>query len=166
MRVVMILAAESEADSNDGAVKTSLADVAAPYYALRDAGIEVVLASPKGGAPLQIGMEDSKAEIRRLRGDREALDEFNDTLRLDRVYVEDFDGAFLASRTAFRAGRHVDKIVSTLLAQHKPVAITSGSLAAFSNETFPCGLIVGQHGQSPLETARALIQRVCKGNEK
>jgi putative intracellular protease/amidase len=70
------------------------------YYALADAGAEIVLASPLGGQPPIDPRSDDPvhpdASVRRFRQDRQARELLADTLRLDQVAAADFDAAMIA----------------------------------------------------------------------
>ena len=75
-----------------------LEELAAPYYAFRDAGAEVVLASPKGGQP-PVDPKSSEASFqtdltRRFEADAAAKAQLAATLRLDGVSQAGFDGVF------------------------------------------------------------------------
>jgi putative intracellular protease/amidase len=51
MKVLMILTSHSELGNTGRKTGFWLEELAAPYYAFKDAGAEVVLASPLGGQP-------------------------------------------------------------------------------------------------------------------
>jgi putative intracellular protease/amidase len=74
-----------------------LEELAAPWYAVSDAGHSAVLASPKGGAaPVDPGSNaDETSAARRFRDDSEALYRLDHTLPLDEVQWQDFDAVFL-----------------------------------------------------------------------
>jgi putative intracellular protease/amidase len=75
-----------------------LEEFAAPYYALRDAGAEVTLASPAGGQPPLDPKSDSPENqtdaTRRFRADRTAQEVLASTRKLDEVSAGDFDAVF------------------------------------------------------------------------
>ena len=75
-----------------------LEELAAPYYALKDAGAEIVLASPKGGQPpLDPKSDDPDAQTedtRRFKADAEAQAALGSTVELSSVKAEDFDAVF------------------------------------------------------------------------
>lgn len=75
-----------------------LEELAAPYYAFRDAGCQLTLASPTGGQPPldpKSDAEESQTEAtRRFRRDAEARAQLADTRRLAEVRAEDFDAVF------------------------------------------------------------------------
>jgi len=73
-------------------------ELAAPYYALVDKDVEIVLASTKGGQP----PIDPKSEepsfqtdnTKRMDNDSVLLDKLKNTIPLDEVKMEDYDGVF------------------------------------------------------------------------
>jgi putative intracellular protease/amidase len=75
-----------------------LEELAAPYYAFKDAGAEVTLASPKGGQP----PIDPKSDLpenqtpaqARFKKDKEAQRALAQTVRLADVRAEDYDTVF------------------------------------------------------------------------
>jgi len=75
-----------------------LEEFAAPYYVLRDAGAEVVLASPAGGQPpLDPKSDEPDAQTdatRRFAQDKEAQSHLANTHRLGEVKAEEFDAVF------------------------------------------------------------------------
>jgi putative intracellular protease/amidase len=84
----------------DTGMKTGfwLEEFAAPYYVLRDAGVQITIASPKGGQP----PVDPKSELpewqteatKRFRGDPVAQKELANTKKLSDVSEDDFDAPF------------------------------------------------------------------------
>ncbi|AZB28494.1 type 1 glutamine amidotransferase domain-containing protein [Chryseobacterium balustinum] len=73
-------------------------ELAAPYYALSDKGVEITLASPKGGQPpIDPKSEDPSAQTdatRRMDGDQALKDKLKNTHQLSDVKSEDFDAVF------------------------------------------------------------------------
>ena len=51
MKVLMVLTSHSELGNTGKKTGFWVEEFASPYYTLKDAGIDVVLASPKGGQP-------------------------------------------------------------------------------------------------------------------
>lgn len=73
-------------------------ELAAPYYALADKGIEIVLASVKGGQP-PIDPKSEEASFqtettKRMDNDTVLLDKLKNTIPLEEVKMEDFDAVF------------------------------------------------------------------------
>nr|WP_314492083.1 type 1 glutamine amidotransferase domain-containing protein [uncultured Chryseobacterium sp.] len=73
-------------------------ELAAPYYALSDQGVEVTLASPKGGQPpIDPKSEDPSSQTdatRRMDDDAVLKDKLKQTHKLSEVRSEDFDAVF------------------------------------------------------------------------
>lgn len=98
MRVLMVLTSHDQL--GDTGLKTGfwLEEFAAPYYVFKDAGAEVVLASPAGGQPPL----DPKSELpdfqtdmtHRFNADPDARRALANTVKLDTVSSKDFDAVF------------------------------------------------------------------------
>lgn len=73
-------------------------ELAAPYYALSDKGVEIILASPKGGLPpIDPKSEDPSSQTdatRRMDKDIVLQDKLKNTYKLTDVKSEDFDAVF------------------------------------------------------------------------
>lgn len=73
-------------------------ELAAPYYALSDKGIEITLASPKGGQPpIDPKSEDPTFQTdttRRMDKDAVLLDKLKTTIKLEDVKMSDYDAVF------------------------------------------------------------------------
>ena len=90
----------SHEDLGDTGLKTGFwsEELAAPYYALIDQGVEVTLASPKGGQP-PIDPKSNLIEFqtdatRRMDTDTVLLTKLKNTLLLNQVNQRDFDAVF------------------------------------------------------------------------
>lgn len=130
MKILMVLTSHDQLGDTGRKTGFWLEELAAPYYAFRDAGAEVVLASPKGGqAPVDPKSSESSFQTdltRRFEADTAAKTQLAATLRLDSVSQADFD-------TVFYPGGHgplwdlaEDKasidLIEAFVAAHKPVA--------------------------------------------
>lgn len=98
MKVLMVLT--SHATLGDTGHRTGfwLEELASPYYVFRDAGLDVVLASPAGGQPPLDPRSDqpesqTPATVR-FNGDADALAQLADTRRLADVVDEELDALF------------------------------------------------------------------------
>lgn len=73
-------------------------ELAAPYYTLADKGVEITLASPKGGLPpIDPKSEDPASQTdatRRMDSDDVLKDKLQNTHKLSEVKSEDFDAVF------------------------------------------------------------------------
>ncbi|MEO6854119.1 MAG: type 1 glutamine amidotransferase domain-containing protein [Rhodoferax sp.] len=98
MKILMVLTSHDKL--GDTGLKTGfwLEELAAPYYAFKAAGAEIVLASPNGGQP-PLDPKSNEAAFqteltRRFEADTEATAQLAATLRLDSVSQADFDTVF------------------------------------------------------------------------
>jgi putative intracellular protease/amidase len=131
MKILMVLTSHDQLGDTGRKTGFWLEELAAPYYAFRDAGAEVVLASPKGGLPpLDPKSNEPSFQTdltRRFEADSAANAQLATTRRLDGVSQAEFD-------TVFYPGGHgplwdlaEDKnsigLIESFLAAAKPVAL-------------------------------------------
>ncbi|AHZ80384.1 MULTISPECIES: type 1 glutamine amidotransferase domain-containing protein [Pseudomonas] len=98
MKVLMVLTSHGQLGNTGLKTGFWLEEFAAPYYVFKDAGAEVVLASPAGGQPPldpKSELPDFQTEMtHRFNGDLEAHTALANTVRLDSVSEEGFDAVF------------------------------------------------------------------------
>ena len=98
MKILMVLTSHDQLGDTGNKTGFWLEEFAAPYYVLRDAGAEVVLASPAGGQPpLDPKSDEPDAQTdatRRFAQDQEAQSHLANTHRLGEVKAEEFDAVF------------------------------------------------------------------------
>ena len=98
MKILMVLTSHDQLGDTGHKTGFWLEEFAAPYYALKDAGAEIVIASPKGGQPPldpKSDAEDAQTDdTRRFKADAEAQDALATTVLLSDVKAEDFDAVF------------------------------------------------------------------------
>jgi putative intracellular protease/amidase len=98
MKVLIVLTSHDELGTTGRKTGFWLEELAAPYYRFRDAGFDLVLASPKGGRPPLDPKSNEPAnqtdETRRFEADPAAMDALAHTVRLDSVADDDFDTVF------------------------------------------------------------------------
>jgi putative intracellular protease/amidase len=172
MRVLVILIPEGgPPDGGDSFVRLERA--LGPYYAFRDADVEVVLASSEGGSPSIRNLSDSHASteiMKRFRHDQSTVDEFADTLSLDQVYTEDFDAAFCVGLpdSIWRPEHEgsAGALISRLLDAGKPVAVLPSGVNLAPNGAGDGLLIVGDSSKSPIPAAQALMAAVRQTHPK
>ncbi len=98
MKILMVLTSHDQL--GDTGLKTGfwLEELASPYYTFKDAGVEIALASPKGGQP-PLDLKSDEADFQtdatqRFKEDVEAQELLANTMRLDAIDPADFDGVF------------------------------------------------------------------------
>jgi putative intracellular protease/amidase len=141
MKVLMVLTSHSELGNTGKKTGFWIEEFAAPYYVLSDAGLEVVLASPKGGQP-PIDPKSAEPDAQTMATQRfdkdEALkQELANTQRLSEVDAEDFDAVFFPGGHGPLWDLTVDpdaiRLVETFLGAKKPVAAVCHAPAVLLN---------------------------------
>ena len=148
MKILMVLT--SHADLGNTGEKTGfwLEEFAAPYYVFRDAGAEVVIASPHGGQPPLDPKSDADdaqtPATRRFRADPEATAALASTHRLSDVVADDFDAVFYPGGHGplWDLAEDLDSIglIESTYAAGKPVAAVCHAPAVFRHAIDPDGL--------------------------
>ena len=137
----MVLTSHDKLGNTDEKTGFWVEEFAAPYFAFKDAGYEITLASPLGGQP----PIDPKSELadfqtadtQRFDSDEQVKDQLSNTLKLNQVNASDYDAVFYP-------GGHgplwdlVDDVDSIALIQstieaNKPVATVCHSSAVLLN---------------------------------
>lgn len=98
MKIVMVLTSHDQLGNTGRKTGFWLEEFAAPYFVFRDAGVELTLASPKGGQPpidpksdLPENQTDAMA---RFKKDARAQKDLSQTVRLETIKSEDYDTVF------------------------------------------------------------------------
>lgn len=98
MKILMVLTSHDELGNTGEKTGFWLEEFAAPYYTFKDAGAELVLASPKGGQPPldpKSDLPDFQTELTyRFKDDADAQAALANTVKLDSVNQADFDAVF------------------------------------------------------------------------
>jgi putative intracellular protease/amidase len=98
MNILMVLTSHDRLGDTGEKTGFWLEEFAAPYYALKDAGATLVLASPAGGQPPLDPKSDAPDaqtdDTRRFKADPEAQKALAETVKLSEVQADDFDGVF------------------------------------------------------------------------
>ena len=140
-KVLLVLTSHGELGMTGLQTGFWLEEFAAPYYALKDAGVEITLASPKGGQPPL----DPKSEqemfqtdaTRRFLKDTEAQLLLAKTVKLASVSHEDFDAVFYSGGYGPLWDLAEDKasiaLIEGFYGTNKPVASVCHAPAIFKN---------------------------------
>jgi putative intracellular protease/amidase len=98
MKILIVLTSHDKLGDTGKPTGFWLEEFAAPYYVFKDAGAEIVLASPKGGQPPldpKSDEPDAQTEMtRRFNDDAEARSLLASTRKLGEVSAQDFDAVF------------------------------------------------------------------------
>jgi putative intracellular protease/amidase len=98
MKILMVLTSHDQLGDTGRKTGFWLEEFAAPYFVFRDAGVELTLASPKGGQPpidpKSDLPENQTPAMTRFKKDAAAQKALSQTVRLADVRAEDFDTVF------------------------------------------------------------------------
>jgi putative intracellular protease/amidase/catechol 2,3-dioxygenase-like lactoylglutathione lyase family enzyme len=98
MKILMVLTSHNQLGNTGRPTGFWLEEFAAPYFVFRDAGIELTLASPKGGQPPLDPKSDlpenQTPAMARFKKDAPAQKALANTVQLADVKAEDFDTVF------------------------------------------------------------------------
>jgi putative intracellular protease/amidase len=98
MKIVMVLTSHDQLGNTGRKTGFWLEEFAAPYYVFHDAGVELTLASPKGGQPPVDPKSDEPANqtpaMARFKKDAAAQKALSQTVKLADVKSEDYDTIF------------------------------------------------------------------------
>jgi putative intracellular protease/amidase len=98
MRIVMVLTSHDQLGNTGRKTGFWLEEFAAPYFVFRDAGVELTLASPKGGQPPVDPKSDlpenQTPAMARFKEDRAAQQALAQTVKLAEMRAENFDTVF------------------------------------------------------------------------
>jgi putative intracellular protease/amidase len=129
-KVLMVLTSHSELGNTGRKTGFWLEELAAPYYTFKDAGVEVVLASPAGGQPPLDPKSNEPSfqtdQTRRFEADAAATAQLAATVRLDSVNQADFDTVFYPGGHGplwdLAEDQHSIALIESFIAANKPVA--------------------------------------------
>src|ERR1700751_5568913 len=154
MKILMVLTSHDQLGNTGRKTGFWLEEFAAPYFVFRDAGVELTLASPKGGQPpidpKSDLPENQTPAMARFKKDEKALKVFANTVKLEDVRAENFD-------TVFYSGGHgpmwdlAESPVSIALLESfygsgKPIALVCHSPGVLRQEKDQGELLVkGKH---------------------
>lgn len=98
MKILMVLTSHDQLGNTGRKTGFWLEELAAPYYAFKDAGAEITLASPKGGNP-PLDPKSNEPDFQtdqthRFEADAGALAQLASTIRLESVSPADYDAVF------------------------------------------------------------------------
>jgi putative intracellular protease/amidase len=147
MKILMVLTSHDKLGNTGRKTGFWLEELAAPYFVFKDAGAEIVLASPKGGQP-PLDPKSNEPSFQtdlthRFEADAAAKAQLASTVRLDSVKQEDYD-------TVFYPGGHGPmwdlaednnsiKLLASFVAAGKTFAVVCHSTGALRHVKTPDG---------------------------
>lgn len=145
--VLMVLTSHDQLGNTGRKTGFWLEELAAPYYAFKDAGVNVVLASPLGGQPpLDPKSNEPSFQTdltRRFEQDAAANSQLASTVRLNTINQADFDTVFYPGGHGplwdLAEDRHSIALIESFLAANKPVALVCHAPGVLRHVKTPAG---------------------------
>jgi putative intracellular protease/amidase len=147
MKILMVLTSHDQLGNTGRKTGFWLEEFAAPYYRFKDAGAEVVIASPKGGQP-PLDPKSNEPNFQtdlthRFEADPDAQTRLAATVRLDSVRQEDFDTVFYPGGHGpmwdIAEDRDSIKLLESFVAAGKVFAVVCHSTGALRHVRTPDG---------------------------
>ena len=141
MNVLIVLTSHDQLGDTGEKTGFWLEEFASPYYHLKDAGVEVTLASPCGGQP-PLDPKSNEPDFhtdatRRFDSDSSARNELANTAKLAEMNVEDFDAVFYPGGHGPLWDLYSDSdsiaLIEKFIAAGKPVAAVCHAPAVLLN---------------------------------
>jgi putative intracellular protease/amidase len=131
MKILMVLTSHDQLGNTGRKTGFWLEELAAPYYAFKDAGADIVLASPKGGQPPldpKSNEPDFQTDLtRRFEADDAAKAQLASTVKLDSVNQDGFDTVFYPGGHGplwdLAEDPHSIKLIESFIAAGKTIAL-------------------------------------------
>ena len=147
MHILMVLTSHDRLGASDKKTGIWLEEFAAPYYAFKDAGADVTLASPLGGEPPLDPRSDTAnfqtEDTRRFRADPAAGAELAGTVKLSGISADDYDAVFYVGGHGVMWDVAEDAasiaLIETMFAANKPVSAVCHGSAVFRHTKAPDG---------------------------
>lgn len=168
MKVLMVLTSHDQLGDTGRKTGFWLEELAAPYYAFKDAGAEIVLASPKGGQPPLDPKSNEPAfqtdDTHRFEADAQAAAQLATTVRLDSVSQADFDTVFYPGGHGpmwdLAEDQHSIALIEAFLAADKPIALVCHAPGLLRHASKPDGrpLVEGRKVTGFTNTEEAAVE--------
>jgi putative intracellular protease/amidase len=154
MKILMVITSHDQLGNTGRKTGFWLEELAAPYFVFKDSGVEITLASPKGGRP-PLDPKSNDPEFRtdltrRFEKDAAAEAQLDKTVRLDSVKQEDFDSVFYPGGHGpmwdIVEDKNSIKLIESFLAAGKPIAVVCHATGALRHVKTPDGkpLVLGK----------------------
>lgn len=168
MKVLVVLTSHSELGNTGEKTGFWVEEFAAPYYVLADAGVDITLASPKGGQPPIDPKSEQPdfqtADTHRFDKDEATKNKLAHTLQLSEVNAADYDAVFypgghgplwdLANDTTSIS------LIETFYGKQKPIAFVCHAPGALIKAKLPNGdpLVKGKEVTGFSDTEEEAVQ--------
>jgi putative intracellular protease/amidase/catechol 2,3-dioxygenase-like lactoylglutathione lyase family enzyme len=144
MKILMVLTSHDQLGNTGRKTGFWLEEFAAPYFVFRDAGVQLTLASPKGGQPPLDPKSDlpenQTPPMARFKKDKTAQEALANTVKLSSVKSQDFDTVFYPGGHGPMWDLAEDPVSITLLESFynagKPIALVCHSPGVLRHVTY------------------------------
>ncbi len=141
MKVLFVLTSHDQLGDTGEKTGFWLEEFASPYYRLKDAGVDITLASPRGGQPpLDPKSHEPDAQTEdteRFEKDQEARNQLANTVRLSDVNASNYDAVFYPGGHGplwdLHKDEHSIKLIEDFIKAGKPVAAVCHAPAVLLN---------------------------------
>jgi len=168
MKVLMVLTSHSELGNTGQKTGFWIEEFAAPYYVLADAGVEITIASPKGGQPpIDPKSESPEAQTpatQRFNSDQELKEKLAHSVKLSTVGQFYFDAVFYPGGHGPLWDLANDDtsiyLIQNFLKHNKPVAFVCHAPGALIKVKAPNGdpLVKGKNVTGFSDTEEAAVK--------
>ncbi|WP_410631263.1 type 1 glutamine amidotransferase domain-containing protein [Amycolatopsis sp. cmx-4-83] len=168
MKVLVVLTSHDQLGDTGRKTGFWLEELAAPYYRFKNAGWDIVLASPRGGQPpldpVSNEPDAQTDDTRRFEADAEATTALANTVRLDSVVADDFDAVFYPGGHGplwdLAEDENSARLIETTLRSGKPVTLVCHAPGVLRHTTAEDGtpLVRGKKVTGFADTEEAAVQ--------
>ncbi|WP_347156883.1 type 1 glutamine amidotransferase domain-containing protein [Pontibacter chitinilyticus] len=168
MNVLFVLTSHAKLGDTGQQTGFWVEELAAPYYTLADAGVNITLASPKGGQPpidpKSEALTAQTSATERFYHDKELLDKLAKTVKLHNVKAEGFDAIFYPGGHGplwdLANDQDSIKLIGDFYKQQKPIAAVCHGPAVLAEAKTPDGepLVKGKKVTGFTNTEEAAVK--------
>lgn len=154
MKILMVLTSHDQLGNTGRKTGFWLEELAAPFYAFKDAGAQITLASPAGGRPPLDAKSNEPdfqtKQTQRFEADAQAMAQLAATVRLDSISTADYDAVFYPGGHGplwdLAEDKHSIALIESFLAANKPVALVCHAPGVLRHVKTPGGepLVAGR----------------------
>jgi putative intracellular protease/amidase len=147
MRILIVLTSHDRLGNTGRKTGFWFEELAAPYFVFRDAGVDITLASPKGGQP-PLDPKSNEPEVqtgdtRRFEQDPTATRALANTVKLSDIDQADYESVFFPGGHGplwdLTNDRNALSLIEDMLSAEKPVALVCHAPGILTNVKAPNG---------------------------
>ncbi|GEO06601.1 dimethylallyltransferase [Adhaeribacter aerolatus] len=168
MKVLFVMTSHDQLGDTGKKTGFWIEEFAAPYYKLADAGVDITIASPKGGQPpIDPKSEEPDAQTeatKRYYQDKALQEKLSRTKKLSEVKAADFDAVFYPGGHGplwdLATDQDSIKLIEEFYQQQKPVAAVCHGPAVLTRAKAPTGepLVKGKKVAGFTNSEEAAVQ--------